>query len=71
MQIDGEIGSFSADTGNGNNPSADPITIYTIPDLVSFVNRTRNNYFIKLQDADMLSKMYPEKDEDTGEILPI
>ena len=57
--------------GNGNNPSADGLVIYTIPDLVDFVNRTRNNYFFVLSNDDMLSKIYPEKDEDTGEVLPI
>ena len=62
MNADGGIGTYSPDIGNGNNPSESPITVYTIPDLVSFVNRTRNNYFFQLEKDDMLSIMYPGKD---------
>ena len=71
MTTDGGIGSYSPDLGNGNNPSAAPIIVYNIPDLVQFINRTRNNYFFSLEKDDMLSKMYPGKNETTGAIMPI
>ena len=61
MTTDGGIGSYSPELGNGENPSAAPITLYTIPDLVEFVNRTRNSYFFSLEEDNMLSKMYPGK----------
>ena len=71
MTTDPGLGSYSPDTENGSNPSAEPLTIYNIPALVQFINRTRDNYFFSLEEDDMLSKMYPGKNETTGEVEPI
>ena len=40
-------------------------------DLTNFVNRTRNNYYNTLEDSDMLSSIYSNKDSTTGDIVPL
>ena len=40
-------------------------------DLTNFVNRTRNNYYYTLEDSDMLSTIYSNKNSTTGDIIPL
>ena len=40
-------------------------------DLTNFVNRTRNNYYYTLEDSDMLSTIYSNKNSSTGDIIPL
>ena len=39
--------------------------------LTDFVNRTRNNYYYTLEDSDMLSTIYSNKNASTGDIIPL
>ena len=65
------IGSYDPELINGSNPSKEPITLYTIDDLVDFVNRTRTNYYVTLEGTEMLSSIYSNKNSSTDEIEPL
>ena len=65
------IGSYNPEVGNGENPSKAPVTLYTVDELVSFVRRTRDNYYVTLEDTEMLSSIYSNKNETTNEIVPL
>ena len=65
------IGSYNPELENGSNPSKEPLILYTMDQLVDFVRRTRDNYFVTLEDTEMLSSIYSSKNETTNEIVPM
>ena len=71
LRSDGEIGRFDYPSYENGYNINEPITIYTIDEMQSFVKRTRDNYYGNVDNDDMLLAMYPSKNTTTGEIDPI